>query len=108
MDNKKMLIFGLIAAAGIGLYIWSMKKKPSSSDKPDVIEQDVVTDAKETLKPEPATTSASYDETLITSWIGKMKANTEWYESIVKKAVEGGRSVKEQLRMDAIYMIGKS
>lgn len=36
-----------------------------------------------------------------------MKASKEWYDAIVKKASDAGRSIDEQLRMDAIFMIEK-
>lgn len=109
MDKKKMVIIGLIAAAGIGLYFWSKSKKaqPATAGGSTSTSEAATSTTPTLPKPELATTPASYDETLITSWIGKMQANKEWFDAIKQKASEAGRSIEEQLRMDAIFMIEK-
>lgn len=110
MDKKKIIILGVVAAAAIGLYMWSKSKKSTAastgSEATPASGAAPVAPLNAAIA-KPATTPASYDETLITSWIGKMKANQEWYDAIVKKAGEAGRPIEEQLRMDAIYMIEK-
>lgn len=110
MDKKKIIILGVLAVAAIGLYMWSKKKKSTtestgSEAKPTSGAAPV--SPSPTSIPKLAVTPASYDETLITAWIGKMKANQEWYDAIVKKASQAGRPIEEQLRMDAIYMIDR-
>ena len=106
MDKKKIIILGVIVAAGIGLYMWSKKKGASASAKSGAAPV-TATGSASIATPSLAATPASYDETLITSWIDKMKASKEWYDAIQKKASDAGRSIEEQLRMDAIFMIEK-
>lgn len=107
MDKKKIIILGVLAAAGIGLYMWSKKKSTSAAAPTSGAAPVTATGSASIATPSLATTAASYDETLITSWIDKMKASKEWYDAIQKKASEAGRSIEEQLRMDAIFMIEK-
>lgn len=75
--NKNIL---LLAAAGIGLYFLMNKKEDTA-------------------------TAAGYDTSLLSAWIERIKSQPDWYAAEIDKAAANGRSIDEQLLIDAKYAI---
>lgn len=107
MNKKTLVIVGvLVAAAGIGFLLY--KKRKAKNANADVVTQETEPVSNSPLPSRQAQSEFEQLRIAVAELVEKIKANKEWYDSVVTKAKEAGRTVEQQLEMDAKFMLSQN
>lgn len=85
MNKKKLLYVGLALLVLVGAYFAWKKFGSSGTTAPSSV--------------------LTYTDSDITKEISIIKADKAWFDTVKTKAAAAGKSVDDQLRLDAIYML---